>query len=128
MADSQDGVRLLRAERNQTLKDLAADELASSEVAQELLSSEVFQEWMDTQLEDAKSRCVRVVETHSSNYEKAMAAGILRYWRSKRREMETQVTKEYRQKRITRLEKLNGGRESSKSGPVSGIVAAYGQF
>lgn len=113
----------------QAIKDLATDELASSEVAQELLSSEVFQEWMDDQLEDAKSRCVRVVETHASNYEKAMAAGILRYWRGKRREMETQATKEYRQKRITRLEKLNGGKGkgSRKSGPFPG-VAAYGQF
>ena len=110
------------------LQTLAEAELAESDANQQLLGSEVFQVWLDDELEDAKERCVRVVENHSSNYEKAMAAGILRYWRAKRLEMEKSASKEYRQKRIKRLEELNGERsESRKSGPFSGIKA-FGQF
>jgi hypothetical protein len=108
------------------LKAQALAEIERSEVYQTLLEIPAFQSWMDDEFEDARDRCVRVVENHSSNYEKAMAAGILRYWRAKRSEIERVATKEYRQKRTKRLEDLNGER-TSKSGPAS-FIKAYGQF
>lgn len=107
----------------------AEGELANSDMCRELLASPVFQAFLDEEFDDARDRCVRVVENHSSNYEKAMAAGILRYWRAKRKGMEDAASDSYRQKRVKRLEELNGERSERprKSGSFVGIKA-YGQF
>ena len=102
------------------------DQLAEAERSKILMESDVFQSWLDDQLADAKDRAVRAVENHLSNYEKAMAAGILRYWRAKRKNMEREATKEYRQARIKKLEELNA--EGNKRSEPSGFIAASGTF
>ncbi len=104
-------------------------EKVRADQAADLMQAEVFLAWMDEQYEDARERAVRSVEHHLSNYEKAMAAGILRYWKAKRSEMERIASREYRQKLVKRLEELNArSREEHEPGSPRGIVDAYGQF
>lgn len=88
----------------QTLSQLL--DVAETDAA--LMENEAFQAWLDREFEDAKRRCVMVVENLKSNYEKAMAAGIMRYWRSKKGELSKHASVEYRQRLREKLEELNG--------------------
>lgn len=102
--------------------------------AQSLLGDDLMAGWLDRQMRDAEALAIRAIERQTSNFAKAQASGILRYWRRKLGELHQLVAPETKAKLLARLEKLTAqqeeesyGRPGTGNGQSAGPVP-YGEF
>ena len=100
---------------------------AESDIALALMDFEPFQVFLEEEVASAEQLCVRVIEGHKSSYEKAMAAGIMKFWRVKVQRMNKLADKGFRRKLRRELEKKESVRSKSESDSFP-VAAAYGQF
>jgi hypothetical protein len=90
--------------------------LRDVEEAETLLGDEFMAGWLERQEKDAEKLAIRAIERPTSNYAKAQASGILRYWRRKLGELHQLVAPETKKKLLDRLDKLTKQQEEFYAG------------